>query len=74
LDIINIFSEYDLKKLEVNSNLFDITDEYPDSYFEYYSTDLTLYLFPTKTYQDIYDIFFVLTKELPIKIKEVNNY
>ena len=74
LDIIDIFKVYDLKKLEVNSNLFDITDEYPDKYFEYYSADMTLYIFLTKTYTDIHDIFWVLTKDLPIKIKEVNNF
>lgn len=74
LNIINLFTVYDLKKLEVNSSLFDITDEYPDNYFEYYSKDLTLYLFPTKTYKDVYDIFSVLSNELPFTIKEVNNF
>ena len=73
-DIINIFSIYKLDKLEMNTNLFDITDEYPDNYFEYYSKDLTLYLFPTKTYSDLYDIFSVLSDELPFTINEVNNF
>ncbi len=72
--ILDLFSIYKLKKLEVNSNLFDLTDEYPDNYFEYYSKDLTLYLFPTKNYQDLYDIFSVLSNELPITINEVNNF
>ena len=73
-DIINIFSIYKLDKLEMNTNLFDITDEYPDNYFEYYSKDLTLYLFPTKTYSDLYDIFSVLSGELPFTMNEVNNF
>jgi hypothetical protein len=60
--------------LEINSNLFDLTDEYPDNYFEYYSKDLTLYIFPTKTYTDLYDIFSVLSNELPFSLKEVNNF
>jgi len=72
--ILKLFSIYKLKKLEVNSNLFDITDEYPDNYFEYYSKDLTLYLFPTKNYNDLLDIFSVLKNELPIEINEVNNF
>ena len=72
--IIELFSVYRLIKLEMNSNLFDITDEYPDNYFEYYSKDLTLYLFPTKTYTDLNDIFSVLEDELPFSINEVNNF
>jgi hypothetical protein len=60
--------------LELNSNLFDITDEYPDNYFEYYSKDLTLYLFPTKTYKEVYDIFSILKDELPYNINEINNF
>lgn len=73
-EILNLFSIYKLKKLEVNSNLFDLTDEYPDNYFEYYSKDLTLYLFPTKNYNDLTDIFNVLGNELPFSVKEVNNF
>ena len=72
--ILDLFSIYKLNKLEVNSNLFDLTDEYPDNYFEYYSKDLTLYLFPTKTYNDLFDIFNVLSNELPISINELNNF
>lgn len=72
--ILDIFSIYKLKKLEVNLNLFDITDEYPDNYFEYYSKNLTLYIFPTKNYKQIYDIFDVLSKESPFSINQVNNF
>jgi len=73
-DILSIFSIYKLKKLEVNLNLFDITDEYPDNYFEYYSKDLSVYIFPTKNYNQIYDIFEVLSKESPFSINQVNNF
>lgn len=74
IDIINLFSQYNINKLEINSNLFDITDEYPDNYFEYYSKDLTLYLFPTKTYTETYDIFSVLSKELPFTLKKTDSF
>ena len=74
-DIISLFSNlYDLKELELNTNLFDITDEYPDNFIEYYSKDMTLYLFPTKSYSQIKDIFTVLEGELPFKINETNNF
>ncbi len=73
-NILSIFSIYKLKKLEVNLNLFDITNEYPDNYFEYYSKDLTLYFFPTKDYKDMFDIFDVLSKEWPFSLSEVNNF
>lgn len=72
--IIDLFSIYDLKILEMNSSIFDITDEYPDNYFEYYSKDLVLYIFPTKTYSGIYDIFSVLDDELPFTINETNSF
>ncbi|MFK7779676.1 MAG: hypothetical protein QM490_00885 [Candidatus Gracilibacteria bacterium] len=72
--IINLFSIYNLSRLEMNSNLFDLTDEYPDNYFEYYSKDLTLYLFPTKTYTELNDIFSVLVDELPFTLNETNSF
>lgn len=72
-DILSKFKKYNLGKLELHSDLFDVTDEYPDEYYEYYSRDVTLYLFPTKTYQDILDIFKV-QPELPIEINQVNNF
>lgn len=73
-DILDIFSNYDLQALELNTNLFDITDEYPDNYLEYYSKELTLYFFPTKTYKEVYDIFSVLEFELPFKMNAANSF
>jgi len=73
-DIVDLFKIYKINKLEINANLFDLTDEYPDNYFEYYSKDLTLYLFPTKTYSEVYDIFSVLSDELPFTVNEINNF
>jgi len=72
-DILEAFSDYNLGKLELRSNLFDVTDEYPDDYYEYYSRDLILYFFPSKTYSEMKDIFKV-QPELPIVINEVNNF
>jgi hypothetical protein len=60
--------------MEVNANLFDLTNEYPDEYLEYYSKDLTLYFFTTKRYTDLKDIFNVLSEELPFDINEINNF
>jgi len=73
-DILDLFSIYELKKLEVNSHLFDLTDEYPDKYYEYYSKWLTLYFFNTKRYDELQDIFWVISDELPFTLKEVNNF
>lgn len=73
-NILNIFSEYDLTKRDVTANLFDVTNEYPDQYFEYYSQKLTLYFFTSKTYNQVYDIFDVLQKELPFTINQSNNF
>jgi hypothetical protein len=63
-----------LKKIEVNSSLFELTDEYPDYYYEYYSKDLVLYLFPTKSYGEVFDIFHYLKDDLPFSLKKVNNF
>lgn len=73
-DILDLFSIYNLEKLELNTNLFDLTDEYPDNYIEYFSKDLTLYFFPTKNYTDLYDIFYLLSNDLPFSLNEVNNF
>lgn len=61
--ILDYFSDYNLWKLEIltDERLFDVTDEYPDEYYEYYSKDLTLYLFTTKSYNDVLDIFNVIS-------------
>ncbi len=72
-EVLELFSRYNLWKLELHSNLFDITDEYPDEYYEYYSRDIILYLFPTKTYSEVFDIFDV-QKNLPIELNVVNNF
>lgn len=73
-DILSLFSSYNLQELEINTSLFDVTTEYPDNYIEYYSKELTLYFFPTKTYSQVYDIFKVLEYELPFNINSVNNF
>ena len=72
---MNLFtSEYVLKKIEVNSSLFELTWEYPDYYYEYYSKDLTLYLFPTRTYREVFDIFDYLSGNIPFTLNEINNF
>lgn len=73
-EITDLFISYWLQKLELNTNLFDLTDEYPDEYLEFFSKDLTLYFFPSKRYNELVDIFSVLENELPFTINEVNNF
>ncbi len=74
-NILNKFENfYDFDKIKVNTNLFEITDEYPDFYYEYYSRDLTLYFFTTKQYFEIYDIFDYLQNDSPFSIVEINNF
>lgn len=73
-EIKSLFENYDLRYIEIHSNLFDITDEYPDDYYEYYSNALTLYFFPTKNYSQVLDIFNVLEYDLPFEVNQVNNF
>jgi hypothetical protein len=56
------------------TSLFDITTEYPDEYHEYFNKHMSLYIFSTKTYEQVYSIFDVLTYELPYSINETNNF
>ena len=73
-EVLYWFSKYDLKRIELNTNIFDITNEYPDNYYEYYWEDVTLYFFTSKKYTEVRDIFSVLEYELPIELNEVNNF
>lgn len=71
---LEVFDDYVLEELVTPWSLFGITTEYPDPYFEYYSSDLSVYVFPTKTYSEVRKIFDVLSYELPYTINEVNNF
>lgn len=73
-DFVALFDEFNLKELEQKSSLFDVTTEYPDEYYEFYSNDISVYVFPTKTYKEVGNIFQVLAFELPYTLKEVNNF
>lgn len=72
--ILDIFTKYSLVPIELTNNLFDLTQEYPDSYYEYYSKDLTLYFFNTKTYNQVYDVFDILAYDEPFSVNQVNNF
>lgn len=73
-EILDLFKDYDLKKVDVSVNLFDLTNEYPDAYYEFYSPKLTVYFFTSKNYSDLYDIFKVLELELPFKLNASNSF
>lgn len=55
-------------------SLFGLTTEYPDEYYDYSNKHLNIYIFSTKNYEEVKDIFEVLTYELPYSINEVNNF
>lgn len=71
---LDFFSAYGLKQIAASENLFGISNEYPDLYYEWYSEDLTLYAFPSKNYQEVKKIFEVLSFDFPFKIKETNQF
>lgn len=72
--LLDLFAKFSLKPIELTNNLFDLTQEYPDEYYEYYSKDLTLYFFDTKTYNEVFDIFEVLAYDLPFATNKVDNF
>lgn len=77
-DVLDLFKDFDLEEKEKNKNssLFWLTNEYPYDYEEYYSQDkkMTLYVFKDKPYEDILNIFDVISYNLYFKIKKVNNF
>jgi hypothetical protein len=72
--VLDLFTKFSLTPIELTNNLFDLTNEYPDEYYEYYSKDLTLYFFDTKTYNEVNDIFEVLAYDLPFTLNNVDNF
>ncbi len=68
------FKQFNLTKIEDVSSLMDVTDEYPDKYFEYYSPELTIYSFPTKNYKEVREIFEIESNWNNFSINEVDNF
>lgn len=54
--------------------LFGLTDEYPDEYREYANAHFSLYMFPTKSYTEIKNIFEILRYDFPYSLNEINNF
>jgi len=72
--VLSLFKEFNLVKLDYHWNLMDVTWEYPDKYFEYYTMDLTLLFFPNKNYNNLKDIFDIESNWYNFMIKEVDNF
>lgn len=61
--------EFDEDKL-----LYDIIDEYPDAYREYSNAHLSLYVFSSKSYQEVKNILELVSYETSFDINSVNNF
>lgn len=76
--ILSLFSRYSLKEknLSDKSVIFSLTDEYPYKYLEYSSSDnkTSFYIFTEKRYEDIINVFDVISYNLYYSIKKVNNF
>jgi hypothetical protein len=73
-NILKKFLSFQLKRIFIHPSLFDLTTEYPDEYFEYSNGSVSLYFFVTKTYDGVFDIFDVLSNELPFSINQTNSF
>ncbi len=74
-EVLQAFQErFDITELLIQTRLFGLTREYPDNYYEYYSPELTLYIFPTKSYNDILKIFSLLEEEEGFFLNETNSF
>jgi len=74
--ILSKFFSYELERVLIYQSLFDLTSEYPDDYFEYIGIDgdIVLYMFPTREYDQILEVFDVISYDLPFEINAVNNF
>lgn len=72
--ILELIWEGKVEKVENHASLFDMTTEYPDNYLEYSSEDLTIYFFPTKTYEQVIDIFYAISQGLPFSLNKNDTF
>jgi len=54
--------------------LYGISDEYPDMYREYSNVHMSLYMFSTKSYNDVKNILRVISGEENFSLNEVDNF
>ncbi len=73
-EMLFLFKDYNFTKLYSHSALFELTDEYPDEYFEYYSPEVTLIMFSTKSYQEVKVILQTIWGLENFSINEVDNF
>lgn len=74
LEVLNALSEaFVLRESTQSELLFWITDEYPDIFREYNNAHMSFYMFSSKRYSAVKNIFEVLQFDLPIELNEVNN-
>ena len=72
--IYKFYSKSFFTELDEHSSLMEVTSEYPDKYFEFYSTNLTLYFFPTKNYNEVKEIFEIESDWGLFIINEIDNF
>lgn len=67
-------SEYDIAELLIETRLMSLTREYPDPYHEYYSPEISLYIFSTKSYEEVQKIFELVWDEEGFSLNETNSF
>jgi len=72
--ILKEFSFLQLKRVFDERLLFDLTQEYPDEYFEYTNDETSIYFFVSRNYDDLVDIFNALSLELPFKLNKTDSF
>jgi hypothetical protein len=72
--ILPKFSKYNLEEKPYDEyyKMFDISDEYPNTYITYANTDLEIYFFPESSFEDFYNIFTLLSNDIMVKDFQLN--
>ncbi len=73
-EVLFLFKEFSFTKLISHSSLFDLTYEFPNEYFEYYSPDVTLIMFSNDVYEDVREKLEVIGGLENFSLNEVDNF
>lgn len=74
LKVLNALGKvFVLRESKETEILFWITDEYPDAFRQYSNAHMSLYMFSSKRYSAVKNIFEILKFDLWIELNEVNN-
>lgn len=74
--VLSLFLQYslNLKNYDEYYKIFNLTDEYPKLYLTYLSKNIDIYFFEDNNFEEIYNLFWVLSSDLNLNLNKVDNF